>query len=482
MEKNNYDIIIVGAGPVGLYLAISLSKKLNILLIEGNKNFLKLKKNKISFRKDIYKTATKLGNYNGLGGTSNIWGGQINSLSKYEVENLKDFNWEEIYKITKKYEHKVYSKIFGFTEKKTKFLLNTYNYLSSKLNKIKYYILPSIWLSPFKNNFYYKFYNEINNNKNISILDNSTVVGFKFDKKKIKGVKIKRKNIIHSIESKKTILCSGTVETTRLLLKFKKTKNIGKELGDHLSIKIGYIENNVKKFNQFFGLKKYFTNLLSFKLVKKHKSQLFFTGFMFDYRSSIYNIIYHLRKFQKKRNLFEIFFLFLSIFINIGKNFKFIYKYIFTRDFYLDEMKRVEVRVGSYQRYNKRNRILLKNEKNDDVSDIDIVWQIEKKEKQNIKDYAVKFIDDWNKSFDFKIKKTRVNFYKTKNYFQGYHPTGTFQIGQNKKFPVDWNYKLKNYENLYIISSGLFSTGGVNNLTFLLFCLVEDFIKKFKIK
>ena len=133
--------------------------------------------------------------------------------------------------------------------------------------------------------------------------------------------------------------------------------------GDHLSIKIGYIENNVKKFNQFFGLKKYFTNLLSFKLLKKHKSQLFFTGFMFDYRSSIYNIIYHLRKFQKKRNLFEIFFLFLSIFINIGKNFKFIYKYIFTRDFYLDEMKRVEVRVGSYQRYNKRNRILLKNEK-----------------------------------------------------------------------------------------------------------------------
>ena len=216
MEKNNYDIIIVGAGPVGLYLAISLSKKLNILLIEGNKNFLKLKKNKISFRKDIYKTATKLGNYNGLGGTSNIWGGQINSLSKYEVENLKDFNWEEIYKITKKYEHKVYSKIFGFTEKKTKFLLNTYNYLSSKLNKIKYYILPSIWLSPFKNNFYYKFYNEINNNKNISILDNSTVVGFKFDKKKIKGVKIKRKNIIHSIESKKTILCSGTIYQLKL--------------------------------------------------------------------------------------------------------------------------------------------------------------------------------------------------------------------------------------------------------------------------
>ena len=194
---------------MGLYLAISLSKKFKILLVEGNKNLSKLKKNKISFRKDIYKTATKLGSYNGLGGTSNIWGGQINSLGKYEVENLKDYNWQKILKITKKYEHKVYYKIFGFTKKKIKFLFNTYNYLNSKLNKIKYHILPSIWISPFKNNFYYQFYNKIKNNKNISILDNSTVIGFKFDKKKIKGVRIKRNNILYGIESKKTILCSG---------------------------------------------------------------------------------------------------------------------------------------------------------------------------------------------------------------------------------------------------------------------------------
>ena len=98
---------------------------------------------------------------------------------------------------------KYITKYSASLKKKTKYLLDTYNYLNSKLNKIKYFILTSIWLSPFKNNFYYKFYNFINNNKNISILDNSTVIGFKFDKKRIKGVKIKRKNTVYSIKSKK---------------------------------------------------------------------------------------------------------------------------------------------------------------------------------------------------------------------------------------------------------------------------------------
>ena len=174
------------------------------------------------------------------------------------------------------------------------------------------------------------------------------------------------------LSQKKLFYVPETVETTRLLLKLNKAKNIGKELGDHLSIKIGYIDNNLKKFYEIFGLKKYYTNLLSFKLLKRHKSQLFFTGIMFNYKSSIDNIIYFLRKFQNKKNIFEIFFLFLSIILNIRKNFKFIYKYIFSRDFYVDENQKIEIRVGSYQKYNKKNKISLKNHKKNDVSDIDI--------------------------------------------------------------------------------------------------------------
>ena len=134
------------------------------------------------------------------------------------------------------------------------------------------------------------------------------------------------------------------------------------------------------------------------------------------------------------------------------------------------------------QLYNRKNRILLTKKKEKCISNIKINWGIEKKEKNYLKEFSDKFIKDWNLNFDFKIKKIKINLNYTNKIFQSYHPTGIFEMGEHQKHPIDRNYKVKKYNNLYVISSGLLKNGGVTNVTFLLFCFVEDFINKFKIK
>ena len=108
MIKENYDLIIVGSGPVGLYLANSLPKKIKILIIEGNKSFYKNKQSKIIFENKIFESATKKGSFNGLGGTSNIWGGQLNLLEKEEILFSNDENYKNTYNICRKYKYLVF--------------------------------------------------------------------------------------------------------------------------------------------------------------------------------------------------------------------------------------------------------------------------------------------------------------------------------------------------------------------------------------
>ena len=483
MIKENYDLIIVGSGPVGLYLANSLPKKIKILIIEGNKSFYKNKQSKIIFENKIFESATKKGSFNGLGGTSNIWGGQLNLLEKEEILFSNDENYKNTYNICRKYKYLVLSKILNIHKKKIQLLLNTHKKLAPIFLKINSYILPSVWISPFKNNFYERYKNNFSQNENISLLNHTSVIGFIKNKKNIEGIKVKRDNKVDFIKSKKIILCCGAIESARLLLSLNNVKDkVGINLGDQISIKIGYIENNLKNFYKVIKIKKDFTRLLTFKLFRKFNNQLFFIGFMFNYSSSMSNTIFYLRKFQKKSKFINLLFILISVIRDFSKNLIFILYYLFTDIFYINPKKKIEVRIGMPQLYNRKNRILLIKKKEKCISNIKINWGIEKKEKNYLKEFSDKFIKDWNLNFDFKIKKIKINLNNTNKIFQGYHPTGIFEMGEHQKQPIDRNYKVKKYNNLYVISSGLLKNGGMSNVTFLLFCFVEDFINKFKIK
>ena len=86
----NQDIIIIGAGTIGLYLANRLCKEnnnLNILIVEyGNEqsNLSEISSNSESIGKTH--TGTLEGRAYGIGGTSTLWGGQ---LAEFDEE---DFN------------------------------------------------------------------------------------------------------------------------------------------------------------------------------------------------------------------------------------------------------------------------------------------------------------------------------------------------------------------------------------------------------
>ena len=87
--NQNYEITIIGAGAVGLYLANLLINKKNILILEsGPMNSY--------IENDIRDKFKVVGQYKngkrarGIGGTTNLWGGQMLPFMKSDFKKVMD--------------------------------------------------------------------------------------------------------------------------------------------------------------------------------------------------------------------------------------------------------------------------------------------------------------------------------------------------------------------------------------------------------
>jgi 2-polyprenyl-6-methoxyphenol hydroxylase-like FAD-dependent oxidoreductase len=81
-------IVVVGAGLNGLTLAeILLNKGYEVILIEnGNENFKNFSPNEF-INSGLNHVGIKIGRCKGIGGTTNLWGGQLVKFVKSDFEN-----------------------------------------------------------------------------------------------------------------------------------------------------------------------------------------------------------------------------------------------------------------------------------------------------------------------------------------------------------------------------------------------------------
>ena len=251
------EYIIIGGGPAGITTATQLGRKnKSVLLIEAggtefNEEIQSHYKGQVTGEKYYPLDVTRL-RY--LGGSSNHWGGNCAPLDKFDLEKWP-INYDEL----KKY------------EKDTKEILG----IKNDFVKYENSIFDSFKLSSIEDgyvNFSEKYFEEIKDSKNISLLLKTSVLYLEPDvtNNKVSHIHLNSHNENKKIdlnENSKVIVACGGIENSRLLLwskelaknKFLKGLPIGKYWMEHPSGEIGHLISEKEKVDEVFKKQNYST-------------------------------------------------------------------------------------------------------------------------------------------------------------------------------------------------------------------------------
>jgi hypothetical protein len=208
IDISNYPIIIIGSGPAGLSLALSLEKKniKSIIIEAGDIEY--SEKSQTYYAGKITGDIEEDFSSNRLrqfGGTSGHWGGWCCPLEEYDLKQ-----WP-----IKKKDLNIYlndaCSVLEIDHEFNKAKINEdFNQVEFKFSKVK---------------FNEKYYNHVTKTKNIILLLNSQFLYFKGTNKLIKSGVILSNKKQKEIFSKFFILASGGVENSRLLLWSRENNN-----------------------------------------------------------------------------------------------------------------------------------------------------------------------------------------------------------------------------------------------------------------
>lgn len=452
--NKSYFLTIIGGGAVGIYISNYLSDKKNILLIESGSR----SKYTTNDSKNIYKTS---GNYKngkrsrGLGGTTNLWGGQMLPFCKYDLstKNNWPFNWLDLQENYESVSQKLLGESFLY---ENKYIQN----LNESLPKIKNPLLEihfSKWLKEPK--FKKKLSKEFN--YSFDKIFNGTV---KFIEKTSSNFYLvsfedEQKNI-YKIKTKNVIVAAGTIETNRLLLVAKKYKKleidskIGFGFMDHISSPICELKPN----NRFKFLKNFNTRYLANG--NKYSVRISSSEKLYKLNKSL-NISSGIQVSQPKqlwKRIINLIFSFLSVKI---------YGVV------IKPFGKIKLTVIVEQLPIKSRRITLSNE------DLPYIkWKKTKREALT----ALKFADLVTKElYKKKYLSKKPKLPKLDKVLDDLidvnHPMGgtSMNIDASESI-VTKDLELKGFPNLYICSASIFKTGSHSNPTMTLLALADKLI------
>ena len=429
-------VVIVGSGPAGITLALNLEKKnIKSLIIEAGEK-------EVSYRsQDFYKgeviglfpknlDALRLRQF---GGTSGHWGGSCRTLDSY------DFDKWPIKK----------NDLDKYLDEACKILdIKKGNYIDKELDgdikKIEWRTSPV--------RFYEKYYQHLLNSKYIYFTLNTSLLNFEIDNKKVTSINCLTKNGKRfKIHKKLFVLASGGIENSRIL-KWSASKNnknilnklpVGNYFMEHPWKTVGYAIGSEIEFNKFFK-----SSAVSFAPTKNFikKNKILNANFMLKMENKNQN--------QELNNVcFEL----------NAKNqlISFVEK---TKDLCGSRIVSSWEQDPIYE-----NRIELGKKK--DPYGIPVPKIIYRKTKIMKETIRIILENLGNKFIEKNIGRIAIEnfFYDDSKSFMtdaGYHHLGGTRMGDNPtESVVDKNLKVHFLDNLYILGSSVFPTGGHANPT-----------------
>ena len=253
------NILIIGAGTVGLFLAdylYSLNNKQKIVLVESGDKI-----PSSDFQRSTISTG-KLhhgcisGRASGIGGTSNLWGGQ---LAEFESSDLKKIwgLWPISFQELVQYYKKVYQRLncddeFDDYLCRIKFGNERFNHTDVERFFTRWLPKPKFALN----------YKNLVESQFVDLYYNTTVHDIEFNASTAnKVISITRKSQPITFTFQQVIFAGGTIATCQFFLNtqlkgskpWTNNNNIGKYFQDHLGGKIAdVIISNPSKFREYF--------------------------------------------------------------------------------------------------------------------------------------------------------------------------------------------------------------------------------------
>lgn len=266
-RKNEPDcIVVIGAGAVGIHLAVQLARAgQDVIVLESGDETLS------NFSSDSYSVigrkheGIRLGRSVALGGTTNLWGGQLVEFNPLDIDGrewLSESKWPVSYEELAAYYGPTYDAL-GIEQslQEDDYVWQTLKKESPKLGP-KVELFLSRWLKT--PNLAAIFRKEIETNTKISVVLNTTVTGFTGVNGRIETLKVcNAEGEQHSIAGGDFVLSAGTIENARLLLHaaadqswncpWKQNDNVGRYFQDHLGGRVAMIKpRDSKAFYDLF--------------------------------------------------------------------------------------------------------------------------------------------------------------------------------------------------------------------------------------
>jgi choline dehydrogenase-like flavoprotein len=462
MNKQEYDLCIVGAGIIGLYLAEQIPKNKKILFLEkGSCNsYLDSihlnKESSESLRSNIQQVGPlfEVNHWEGdrhflsfmrfslLGGTANFWGGESLILSKSEYADALGWNGDSDY---------------------TKYInqcIRALNYLNKNIHEIKNIKECEIYEDKFYYAKNFSIRNKLKNffndkHGNVKIIYKANVI--EFDNQSI--TYLKEDGTFNRIYAKKFVISNGGIESVKLLMqnsRYSKIEAMGSGYEEVLHGQVGWIPDHI-------------SHIKSLKLIQGNKlcirGGVQFQGKKYSYVTRFESAVRFERIKTWARNIYRtiLFSSYRRNKINIG-----IDKYFYNK-------VKVWLCIQGYG-YSSDNKIYTGNDKDKFGSKrIRINWS----SRINFNELIPIILDQVNNYLSETGRPEIVAFESNEEnklgmLHGGAHMTGGMGDAETRKSIINTNYSLNAYPNIYICSSALYTRAPAANLTLTTMTIAEE--------
>jgi choline dehydrogenase-like flavoprotein len=264
--SDKFQTVIIGGGTVGLYAAVELCKRgERVVVIEsGGKELNSFDPATFSLA-GLHHEGIRIGRSRTLGGTSNLWGGQLVEFQRADIDGrdwIPHSKWPVSYDEIAPYYDRTYEN-FGFsieTRSDSSIFEKVFKATPRFQEGIEMFLtrwlkVPSLAAA---------YDEQIRNDTNMLVLMHHTVTGFGGEGGKITSVQaVDRKGQTHEVHGDRFILASGTIEICRLMLHaaatpgwdcpWRNNPNVGAYFQDHFVGRAGSIQpaDSRRFFNTF---------------------------------------------------------------------------------------------------------------------------------------------------------------------------------------------------------------------------------------
>jgi len=488
-------VVVIGAGAVGLYAASQLAARgRHVVVIESGDSHLG------SFPAESYTTVgrphtgIRLGRSRSLGGTTNLWGGQLVEFQPIDFDGrawMPGSKWPVRYDEIAPYYKPTYQNL-GMP---MHLLDDDEVWRGVSCNRPdlgpEFEVFFTRWMGT--PNFAELFARQIQTDEKIFVLTGFTAVGFRGNGPRLEAVRVTNdKGQTHWIEADTIILAAGTIENSRLLLHTAQdpgwhapwagNQNIGRFFQDHLGGNIASFEPANKR--EFF---KMFANIVyaGYKFQPKirmenevqTRQQLYNTQVFFAFESEISEHMVYLKQFMRaalyNRKISGIRDLFRNALGMARYLVPLMWKYVWDHRVFVPHTAKTLMHVQAEHAPLAESRITIDSSAADSFGLARVVldWRLAGNELASLREFAIQIRDALQSSGIGQLKIDEdllsLNPQFLSKLGDTYHQAGgTNMAASEQDGVVDKNLRVFGTDNLYVIGASVFPTTSNANTTF----------------